>query len=169
VNESGATTEAVVAVVSSKGLALNGTLFDDKVALSHYQTVLGLTSRTIEAGGTAPVGHRNNRIHLFDDAGVYLTEHHASRLVESVNFVFELSESLFPLKEAFSGRLTVFGLLINADCTEGDLRSLFQRDMPGEYSLAAEKCWVSISTIGHRTPRGRRSELRYVVLVSISF
>lgn len=148
---------------------MNGELFDAKVVLDHYRTVLGPPSRTIEAGGPAPVGHRNNQVHLFDDAGIYLTEHHASRLVESVNFVLDVSESLFPLEEAFSGSLTVFGLPMYAGMKEEDLPSHFQRDLPGEYSVAADKCWVSISTIGHRTPSGRRSKPRYVVSVSVSF
>jgi hypothetical protein len=161
----------IPAEASQDGLALNDEMFNSKVAVNHYEAVLGPPSRIIEAGQQpAPAGHRNNQVHVFDEAGIYLTEHHATGLIESVNFVFDPSESPFPIEHGFSGDLTVFGFPIQADTTENDvLVGPFRKDLPGEYSVAGEQCWVSVSLIGRRTSSGKRSKPRYVVRVSACF
>ena len=155
--------------MSPEGLALNSELFNAKIPVDGYRNALGTPSQTIEAGGPAPAGHRNNQVHVFDDVGVYLTEHHATQLIESVNFVLDASESLFPLDQAFNGSLTVLDMALDAKTKEEELSSLFQRDLPGDYSVAAGKCWVSINAVGRRTPSGKRSKPRYVVSVSVCF
>ena len=109
------------AVVSAVGLSINGSVFNRKLPLERYQEVLGPPSRTIDAGPPAPAGHRNNQVHIFGSEGIYLTEHHTSRLIESVNFVFDSAECLFPIEKAFNGSLKVDGQQVGMNSQEGDL------------------------------------------------
>ncbi len=164
------TAKGIEAVAAEDGLTINGHVFDKKLPLERYQDVLGPPSRTIDAGPPAPVGHRNNQVHVFDSEGIYLTEHHASRLIESVNFVFDPADSPFPIAAAFGGHLEVDGQLIRAGMPERDLDSArLTRDLPGEYSVEFENCWIGISTQGRRDSHGKRRKPRYVVRVSVCF
>lgn len=164
------TTNPTDVVATANGLVINGYLFDKKLPFERYQTVLGAPSRTIAAGPPAPAGHRNNQVHFFDATGIYLTEHHASRLIESVNFIFDRAESPFPIERDFSGDLKVDGQQFHPSMPEAELISaLFARDLPGEYSLKYRNCWVGVSAKGRRDSNGKRKNPRYVVRVSICF
>ena len=154
----------------SDGMSINGKLFNSELPLERYHEVFGLPSRTIEAGSPAPFGHRNNQVHVFDSQGIYLTEHHASRLIESVNFVFDPLDSPFPIDRAFDGILEVGEQTIRAGMLEADIESEhLSHDIPGEYSVKLEKCWIGISAQGRRDARGKRRKPRYVVRVSVCF
>ena len=93
----------VQAVVTSDGLMINGHRLYGQVMLNRYEEAFGRPTRSFPAGPPAPVGHRNNQVHVFDTKGIYLTEHHASRLIQSVNFVLDPTESLFPIQAGFDG------------------------------------------------------------------
>jgi hypothetical protein len=164
------TVRLIDAVVAADGLAINGQVFDKKLPLEHYQDVLGPPNRTIDAGLPAPAGHRNNQVHVFDSEGLYLTEHHASRLIESVNFVFDSTDSPFSIAGTFSGNLRVNGQLIRVGMPECDLTlAHLTRDLPGEYSMKNQNCWIGISAQGSRDSNGKRRKPRYVVRVSVCF
>jgi hypothetical protein len=164
------TPDRVEAVAAAEGLTINGQVFDKKLPLERYQDVLGSPSRTIDAGAPAPAGHRNNQVHVFDSKGIYLTEHHASRLIESVNFVFDPADSPFPIDRAFDGDLNVDGQLVRASMPERDLDPAhLTRDLPGEYSVKHKNCWIGISARGRRDSHGKRRKPRYVVGVSVCF
>lgn len=148
---------------------MNSVLIKSKVELYHFRPILGCPSRTIEAGGPAPAGYRSNLVHLFDDIGVYLTEHHATCLIESINFVFETSESIFAIAQPFAGSVTVCGVPIVKGMEEAELPlTLCQRYLAGRYEIAGGQCTVSIRTEHMRTARRRRSRKRYVTSVSVS-
>ena len=156
------------AVATADGLAINGYLFDKKLPLERYSEILGEPSRTIAAGPPAPAGHRNNQVHVFDSDGIYLTAHHASRLIESVNFVFDPTESPFSIKENFCGNLRVDRQQLRPNMAEADLDlTLFARDLPGEYSVEYKNCWIGVYSRGRRYPNGKRKNPRYVVRVSV--
>lgn len=164
------TAKRVDAVATADGLTINGQVFDGKLPLERYQDILGLPSRTIDAGPPAPYGHRNNQVHVFDSEGIYLTEHHASRLIESVNFIFDPADSAFPIERAFDGNLEVDGQTIRAGMSEGSIESdHLTRDLPGEYSVKLKNCWIGISALGRRDARGKRRKPKYVVRVSVCF
>jgi len=74
---------SVTADVSLEGLLLNGRLFKSPVSPDEYAAVLKSPVRIVEPSPPAPYRHRNNQIHLFDDLGLYLIEHHATRLMQS--------------------------------------------------------------------------------------
>ncbi len=158
----------ICAIAAADGLKINGQVFGRALPLERYEDVLGLPSRTIDAGPPAPYGHRNNQVHVFDSDGIYLTEDHASRLIRSVNFIFDPADSPFPIERAFEGNLEVDGQTIRAGMSEGDIESAhLTRDLPGEYSVRLEDCWIGISAKGRRDPGKRRRKPRYVVRVSV--
>lgn len=164
------TNRRIQAVASEDGLVINGHVVDEKLPLERYHHILGVPSRTIDAGPPAPAGHRNNQVHIFDWAGVYLTENHASRLVESVNFVFDPTDSPFPIETAFHGNLKIGTQDIRGEMQESELDpTLFARDLPGEYSVKYERCWIGVSAKGHCDSDGRRRYRRYVGRVSVCF
>jgi hypothetical protein len=142
--------------------------YREKLPLDAYTKTLGNPECTIEAGPPAPVGHRNNQVHVFDRIGIYLTEHHSTRLIESVNFIFDTTDSPFPIEHAFSGVIDLFGTEIRAGMQESDLAGLKQ-DLPGEYSLKGDRCWIGVSTMGRKGRDGKRRKPRLVVRVSVCF
>lgn len=157
-------------LASANGLAIGGHVFNKKLPLECYQVILGMPNRTIPAGPPAPVGHRNNQIHLFDAEGIYLTEHHASRLIESVNFLFDPSDSPFPIERAFRGRLVVDGHHLVPSMKEAELdKNLFVSDFAGEYIVKCGNCAVCVSTRGRHDSWGKRRKPRFVVHVSVCF
>jgi len=93
-------------------LLLNGRLFKLARAAAEYRVALGVADRVEEPSPPAPYGHRNDQIHLFDEFGLYLIEHHATRLVGSVVFVLWLEESPFKPAREFTGSLTIGGVSV---------------------------------------------------------
>ena len=160
----------VNAVVDDDGLWINGMLIDKKQPLEHYRPALGGPSRTIDAGPPAPVGHRNNQVHVFDSLGIYLTEHHGSRLIESVNFVFDSSHSPFPIENPYDGEVEVKGQRLRANLEESPIDTTrFARDLPGEYSVKHNNCWVGIFSKEGRGTGEKRGEPLYIFRVSVCF
>jgi hypothetical protein len=156
--------------IGSEGLTINGRIFDRKLTLEHYLEALGSPSRTVEAGPPAPFGHRNNQVHVFDSLGIYLTEHHATQLVESVNFIYEPTESPFMIEKAFEGKMDLDGQSIHFDMPEESLEvPRLNRDLPGEFSLVLGKCWIGVSAKGRRNASGKRGRPRIIVRVSVCF
>jgi hypothetical protein len=160
----------ITASATASGLLINGRLFAGKVPLEQYRDAIGRPSRTLDAGAPAPVGHRNNQVHVFDTVGLYLTEHHSSGLIESLNFVFDAAESPFPIDATFRGNLDVAGRHLVRSMSENDLdHTLFKRDLAGEYSAEYGPCWIGVSTKGRVGERSKRTKPRYIVRVSICF
>lgn len=164
----------MIAEVNDDGLVLNGNQYVHEVPLASIEESLGMAARTIIAGPPEPYGHRNNRAHLFDALGIYLTEHHARQLVGSVNFILDTSDGWpHPLEHPFRGELIVHGIPITAETTESDLislgRSMLRRDLPGEYSARRGPCWVGFWLKGRRKkPGAKRGSKKFVTMVSVS-
>ena len=160
----------IKAMADAEGLTINGELFREDVSLEHYSRILGSPSRIDEGKLPAPYGHRNNRAYLFDDQGIYLTEHHATRLIESVNFVFDVTDAVIRTTHPFAGSLTIFDQELRVGMSERELGlSPFKRDLAGEYSVRRGHCWIGLSTMGQRVPGRRRMKLRFLVSVSVCF
>lgn len=165
-----ATTGQIGASATGDGLTINGDLINAGVPLEQYEQILGLPSRAVEAGPPAPVGHRNNLVHIFDSKGIYLIEHHASRLIGEVTFIFDAAESPFPISGSFRGALDVFGHPIRSGMCEREIeRMRLVRNLPGEYSAQHGNFWVGVSARGRRDSRGKRRKPRYLVSVSVCF
>jgi hypothetical protein len=159
------------ALVSLEGLALNGQPFCTPTSSTTYEKVLGPVSRVIDPA-SAPYGHRNNLIHFFDDAGVYLIENHATHLIAEITFVLWPEEAVHRPLHGWTGNLVVGGVLVargmaESDCVDGTIP--FRRWMAGWWSASAGGIHVSFTSEGERQRSGRRSKRRLVVQVSVCF
>jgi hypothetical protein len=153
-----------VATVTLDALVLNGTTFVREQPLNAFIAVLGQPTRVIDPKPPAPLGHRNNQIHMYDDLGLYLTENHATRLIGQVAFVLWPEESPFRPLKAFHGELTVGDVrfwpgMPLKDC-EGSV--LFQRLVGGLYE-AEGKVHLSIFSRGRKLWNRHRGKRHYVV------
>ena len=109
-------------------------------------------------------------MHFFDAEGIYLTEHHKSRLIESVNFILEPTESPFAIESSFNGSLVVNGQQIRTGMLEEELvLANLIRDLAGEYSQLLGNLWVGVSAKARRDATGKRKGPRQVVRVSVCF
>ncbi len=165
------TTTRCVADVSLESLTLNGQVLCSKLPPAKYYDLLGSTVRLIEPQPPAPWGHRNNQIHMFDNQGLYLIEHHATRLVDSVVIVLWLEEAPFQPASEFCGPLTVGGVHVFPGMAEDEFVGgtiTFVESLRGEWN-AKGAVYVALSTKGKKQPTKRRTKRRYFVYVSICF
>src|SRR5689334_17924441 len=163
-------TAPITAAASSDGLSLNGHSLDCKLPPGVYWGILGPPTRTFEPSPPAPYGHRNNQIHIYDSEGIYLTEHHASRLIDSINFIFDPSDSPFPIECSYRGSLVIDGQLFSIDMPEKTIViNGLSQDLRGAYRIKFQNCSVWISTKGRRGADRKRKKPRYVVCVSVCF
>jgi hypothetical protein len=94
-------------------LSFNGSNFACATTLDAYSSILGIPDRSEPIGPPAPYGHRNNVIHYYDQLGLLLREHHSTRLIDGIEFIFEPSKCMFATKHAYSGELTICGVTID--------------------------------------------------------
>jgi hypothetical protein len=163
---------AVTADASLDGLLLNGRLFESPVQPSEYAAVLASPVRVVGPSSAAPYGHRNNQIHLFDEFGLYLIEHHASRLVDAVVFVLWLEESAFKPGCEFSGKLTIGGARFFPGMTPKDYSGgtiAFEGPVLGLWNAKRDGIWIGLNAKAMRQPSGRRGKRLRFVDVSVCF
>jgi hypothetical protein len=154
--------------VTDAGLLLNGVAIDREIDLATYQQALGPPSSTISAGGPAPVGHRNNQIHLYDDRGIYLTEHHATRLIGSINFVFECRDAAFSVSHAYDGELLVGPHAIRRGMHLDQLAQIgWKSDLPGSFHVVIGSCWIGAYAAPRLSRIGREADRTKIVWVRI--
>ena len=163
---------SVTADVSLDGLLLNGQLFHSPVPPSEYAAVLETPARVVEPLPPAPYGHRNNQIHLFDELGLYLIEHHATRLVDGVVFVLWLEESAFKPACEYAGELTIGGVrffpgMIKSDFSGGTI--VFGGPILGLWNAKRDGVWIGLNAKRMRQPSGRRGKRLRFVDVSVCF
>jgi hypothetical protein len=163
---------AVTADASLDGLLLNGRLFQSPVQPSEYIAVLGSPVRVVEPSPPAPYGHRNNQVHLFDALGLYLIEHHATRLVDAVVFVLWFEESAFKPACEYSGELTIGGVRFFPGMTPRDYSGCtiaFEGPILGLWNAKRGRIWIGLNAKGMRQPSGRRGKQLRFVDVSFCF
>jgi hypothetical protein len=162
----------VTADASLDGLLLNGHLFQSPMQPSEWAAVLGSPVRVVEPSPPAPYGHRNNQIHLFDELGLYLIEHHATRLVDAVVFVLWLDETAFKPVCEYSGELTIGGVPFFPGMTPGDYVGgtiAFEGPVLGLWNAKRDGIWIGLNAKGMRQPNGRRGKRLRFVDVSVCF
>ena len=161
--------------IDLSGVTLNGHPFNTAGPLQPYVEALGDQPETKDAGDQpAPHGHRNNQFHLFHELGIYLTEHHAKRVIESVNIALEPMECPATPSRPFSGTLSIAGVEIKRGMTETDYPSSaaikFESQLAGSWRSVGKGLPIYLSTIGLKLPgQRRRSRARSIVLVSVCF
>lgn len=162
----------LTAEVSLSGLNLNGRLFNSPVPPAEYASVLGSTARIIDPSAPAPYGHRNNQIHVFDEDGLYLIEHHATRLIDSVVFVLWLEESPFKPTREFSGQLTIGGIDVRPGMLVKEFSGSsisFKGPVLGLWTAEKNGVWIGLGAEGLRNKSGRRGKVLRFVSVSVCF
>lgn len=159
---------SIRAEVAAASFTINGFVLKGELPLEHYLPVLGPPDRSFGAGDPAPAGFRNNQVHAYDNLGIYLTEHHATRLIQSVNFVFDCAKCPFEMQKPYLGELRINATPFRVGMSARELHlNQFQSDLPGEYHLETADYWVGISTAARRTKSGSRSKVREIKRVSI--
>jgi hypothetical protein len=163
---------SLVADVSLDGLLLNGCLFQSPVGLSEFATILAMPHRVVDPSPPAPYGHRNNQIHIFDELGLYLIEHHATRLVDAVVFVLWLEESVFKPTCELTAELPVGGVkffagMMTRDHRGGTIR--FEGPILGLWTARKNGICVGLNGTGMRQANGRRGRRMRFVDVSVCF
>jgi hypothetical protein len=162
----------VTADVSLDGLLLNNRLFRSPVSPTEYAIALGSTFRVVEPTPPAPYGHRNNQIHLFDDLGLYLIEHHKTQLVDAVVFVLWLDEAAFKPKNEYTGDLMIGGVRFFPGTGPEDIadcRVKFKGPSLGLWHATKKGIEIDLRTIGIRQRNGRRGKRLRFIDVSICF
>jgi hypothetical protein len=163
---------SVTADISLDGLVLNGRAFHFPVEPAEYATTLQMPVRVVEPSPPAPYSHRNNQIHVYDELGLYLIEHHGTRLIDAVVFVLWLEEATFKPSREFVGALTIGGVRFFKGMTERDHFGgtiKFEGPDLGLWKASRGGVWIGFTGKGRRYPSGRRGKLLRFVDVSICF
>jgi hypothetical protein len=163
---------AIFAEISLEGVSLNGRMFHSPVHPSEYSQILNSPVRIADPSSPAPYGHRNNQIHIFDDFGLYMIEHHQTCLVDSIVFVLLGDEAAFKPAREFSGELTVGGVRFFPGMGENEHsgRTIrFGGPVLGLWTAQKDGIWIGIRGKGKRQPSGRRSKRLRFVDVSVCF
>jgi hypothetical protein len=149
-------------------------LIIEAIAPSAIHELLGAASRIHSAGPSAPYGQRNNQIHVYDSLGVYFNEHHYTRSLCGMTFVFWPEEQgyAFTPADSFSGRLQLADYDVPRDVSEREVlakcRLPFKRHLPGIWALEG-RISITLDTRGAKLKSGRRSASRRLVSVNIGW
>ena len=103
-----------------EGIVISGHPIPAAVQPSWLHEMLGIPDRIVDPAPPAPVDHRNNQIHVYDDLGLYFHEHHWTRLAQDLVFVFwpEEERYAFTPRRAFSGHLKLRDYFVPAGASE---------------------------------------------------
>ena len=152
------------------GLRLHGAVLVDALPIAAAHELFGPPDRIEAAGTPAPHGHRNNQRHFYDTLGLCLLEHHFTRLVTNVTFVFWPEEAVEACSSPFTGSLRVGDLIVRAGMDESALAACglsFESTLSGSWSVRGA-IWIGLTTVGAKQPRGGRSKKLQLVSVSVS-
>jgi hypothetical protein len=154
---------------------INGLCIQSAPTVSDMYAVLGQPSRIDSGEKPAPAGHRNNQIHVFDELGLTLIEHHYTRLVQGLSCWFDTEERLFRFtpKCRFQGQLVFERVTMPLG---GDVRAFlvsspfaFSDHFAGTCRHEFDGFSIIVDSRGRRLPSGRRSKLRHVTYISLSW
>ena len=154
---------------------INGLAIKAAIQPARLWDVLGEPSRIVDPAPPAPFGHRNNQIHVYDQLGLYFNEHHFTRLVQSLTFVFVPAEHRYTFcpSQSFAGRLLLGGYEVRPGASESDvIRGTaipFRRSLAGQWRTGGDGFGVGLSAVGAKIPSGRRSKNRRVVSVDVAW
>lgn len=158
-------------VVTLDGVTIGSHAFVGESTLFDWKAILGNPDRIVDPVPPAPAGYRNNQIHMYDGLGVYLNEHHQTRLVQAITFVFWPEEEPFTPAAAYCGELLVGDLAYSTGMTESQcLRSHipFVRHVPGIWS-AKGAVWIGFTAVGKKRPLRHRGKMRFLVELTVCF
>lgn len=159
---------------SLEHLLIDDKSFDQPVTLAAFEEVLGHPERTWNGTTPAPVGHRNNQFHYYDSLGLYLSEHHMTTFILSLDVVFESVACPHPPLKTFHSEL----LIGNSAVYQGMLASDFVSNCPipfrphfEHWHADGEVLSVDIRVLRPTTASGHRTRSKHLRIgwVSIYF
>jgi hypothetical protein len=110
-----------------KSFTFEGRQIDGAMGIRFFDDILGSSSRVFEGTTKAPVGHRNNHVHIFDDVGIVLLDDHTSLLIQQMSIIFRLDDPApFYPKRGFEGAFRLFEEKIDKDTTETQVSRAFE-------------------------------------------
>ena len=158
--------------VTPKCIQINTFAFSTPQFGSAFAEVLGTPSRVVALGDPAPFGHRNNHALFYDDVGLYLLEHHATRLIQAIVFVFAHEHAILrPLRD-FRDTVSLFGVAVEHPMLAREFAAKCPRPFEGVLGSIYVDCefgTVVLPTYAERTRSGRTSSRRYITEVSVGF
>ena len=137
--------------------------------------VLGKPDRIDSGSLPAPTGHRNGQRHIYDALGVTMNEHHYTYRVTSLVCWFSAAdpEYRFTPQQDFQGTLNIDGVTMPHG---GDVRDFlgsapctFEGGFGGGWQHDFSNFCIFVSSRGRLLPCGRRSKVRNVTSVSLSW
>ena len=158
-----------------EGIVISGHPIPAAVQPSWLHEMLGIPDRIVDPAPPAPVDHRNNQIHVYDDLGLYFHEHHWTRLAQDLVFVFlpEEERYAFTPRRAFSGHLKLRDYFVPAGASESQfIRECpipFEEYLSGHWRAESGRCSVGMVSKGAKLSSGRRSRRRRVVRIDVSW
>jgi hypothetical protein len=162
----------IVASVDVTRFLLNGVEVAGQRPVGDFHAALGKPSRIVAAGPPAPLGHRNNQIHFYDEYGLYLVEHHYTYTISEICFVVWRDEAVHKPTGELSCDARVGGVLVHPGLTERELLAStvpFEGQIAGLWSWKSASLYVGFQSRGHKNQSGRRASKRYVISVSVCF
>jgi hypothetical protein len=159
-------------------VVINGLRIDTAPPVGELLHVIGTPTRVYTGLQPAPVGHRNNHLHIFDALGVYVYEHHYTRRADDVSIAQVVGERPFefPPNTPFRGRLRFNGTEMPLRATEAEFLEAMPRNLTRSIQEFAGHSYcefdgfsIFFDARGPRLRSGRRSKRRLVVSVSISW
>ena len=157
------------------GIVISGHPIPAAVQPSWLHEMLGIPDRIVDPAPPAPVDHRNNQIHVYDDLGLYFHEHHWTRLAQDLVFVFwpEEERYAFTPRRAFSGHLKLRDYFVPAGASESQfIREYpipFEEYLSGHWRAESGRCSVGMVSKGAKLRSGRSSKRRRVVTIDVSW
>jgi hypothetical protein len=157
------------------GIIISGHPIPEAVPPPWLHGVLGIPDRVVDPAPPAPVGHRNNQVHVYDDLGLYFHEHHWTRLAMDLVFVFwpEEESYAFTPRRAFSGHLKLHDYLVPVAASESQfIRACpipFEEYLSGHWRAGSERFAVGMVSKGDKLRSGRRGARRRIVSIDVSW
>ena len=155
---------------------LNGIQLHRSEPPSVFYEFLGAPNK-VGSTTPAPFGHRNNQFHYYDDLGITLNEHHYTRQVSEINFVFDVVESDHPTSIPYTGDFQLNQLQVSEGTLESELPQSglhFTSRLGGSWNVKVptnidreREISVWVRTVGLRLKSGRRSKRKRIVKISL--
>lgn len=169
--------KSIVIQISEKLVpTFNGTVIPTAPSVADLRAILGSPSRIVEPKMRAPVGHRNNRLHVYDELGLVFWEHHYTRRIDQCKIVLCPDELQLPGDQPpprhFPGTLRVGGFVFPPGVVDREtilnacpiLRPTGLRGSKLEEGFAAH-----ITSSGYKLPRGGRTKRERVLSLELSW
>ena len=163
--------------IAPNGVTIDGSALHRAGPVAAFHSLFGQPSHVVPVGPPSPAGHRNNRVHYYDDLGITLNEHHYTFQIQEISAVLS-TEAIHATTSPFAGVLEIGGVRIAAGAFESDLKGTtlrFVSYLPGVWaadvlSAPTDGCVINVSfeSQGGKLPSGGRTKKRAILRVSLS-